>query len=155
MTPLNHAEAIGDVIFARLSLNTVAQGAETDIGVSVFRGKRGIQPSEMPCITMIEAQDKPHDQSPKSTNVEITQHYVLQAYLACDPQHPNVAGHAALRDLKRCIFSTDGKPDSRLGDAVLQVLYVGRDIAARADGTGFVTVGLEISVKYAELLSNP
>lgn len=155
MIPLNHAEEIGDAIVTRLELNTTLQGAETEVGTTVFRGKRNIELRDMPCTTLIEAQDKPRDQSAKSTNVEITQHYVIQAYLACDANQPNTAAHAALRDLKRCIFNTEGQPDSRLGGAVLQVLYVGRDIAARADGTGFVTVGLEISVKYAEILATP
>lgn len=155
MSLLCTAETVAAEVARRMALNTVAQGAETDIGVSVFRGKRSLEERMFPCSVLIEGADTPKDQQPTSGGVRISQRYVLQSMLTCDPNHPNDMAHAAIRDLKRCIFLTNGKPNSRFGDKVQNVEYVGREIGARVDGAGFVIVAIEISVYYAENLGAP
>lgn len=155
MTLLTTAAAVAAEIACRLALNTTAQGAETDIGCSVYRGKRSLDERLFPCTVLIEGADKPEGQQPGSALIKVAQRYVLQAMLKCDPDHPNDAAHAAIRDLKRCVFLTNGKSDSRWGMKVQQVEYIGREIGARVDGAGFVIVAIEISVVYSENLGAP
>lgn len=155
MSLLNTAETVAAEVARRMALNTVAQGAETDIGASVFRGKRSLEERMFPCSVLIEGADTPKDQTPSSANIKVSQRYVLQAMLACNADHPNDTAHKAIRDLKRCIFLTKGKPETRLGGQVQQVEYIGREIGARVDGAGFVIVAIEISVIYAENLGTP
>lgn len=155
MTVLTTAAAVADEIATRLALNTIAQGAETDVGRTVYRGKRSLDQRLFPCSVLIEGADHPEEQQPTSALIKNAQRYVLQVMLACDADHPNDAAHAAIRDLKRCIFRSNGKPESRFGGKVQQVKYIGREIAVRADGAGFVIVAIEISVVYSENLGTP
>lgn len=153
--PLHVAESVGDEIAARLATCTVALDAETDLGVKVYRGRRRIDDSMIPCVTIIEGDDIPARATGGRCVVKLDQRYVLYAYVPCDPDDPNVAAHAALRDMKRALFSTAGRPDNRLGGKVFEVEYLGRDIGPRADGAALVLAALEIGVTYVEDLAAP
>lgn len=148
------AAALGASLFARMQACTVAGGAETDLGVKVFRGKRTVDPTQMPCSTLIEGDDIP-DKDNVGVEAKINQRYALVAFLPCDPEHPNDVAHAAIRDLKRAVFRTNGKGDRTFGGLARRLHYVGRDIAPRPDGTSFVQAGIEIEIEYVEDLANP
>lgn len=145
---------IGAAIQARMEGRTVATGAETDLGVKVFQGKRTVDEAQMPCSSLIEGDDIP-DKVDGGTQALIRQRYALVAFMPCDPNNPNLAGHAAIRDLKRAIWLTNGKPDRSLGGLVKHVRYIGRDISPRPDGTAFLQAGIEIEVEFVEDLWNP
>lgn len=150
---LQRAEDVAVEVCARLASRTVALGAETDLGVSVYQGRRRIDDSMIPCAVVIEGPDTAG--SAVGARVEVDQPYTLFAYIPCDPANPNVAAHAALRDLKRAIFMTDGKADPRWGGKVREVRYLGRDIGPRADGAAFVVAAIDIGVQYVENLAAP
>lgn len=152
---LHIAQAIGDEIRTRVAACTVAQGAETDLGATVFRGRRAVSDDMIPCVSIIEGDDHPSRERGPGVTAKLDQRYVLYAYVRCDANDPNVAAHAAIRDLKRAIFTTGGKPDQRLGGKVMRCDYLGRDIGPRGDGANFVLAVIEISVQYAEDLANP
>lgn len=155
MTPsLHSAEAVAAEIKARLQTLTVAQGAETDIGTDVHMGRTKIDDSMIPCTVVIEADDQPA-RGRVGTQYEVTQRYVLFAYLTCDPMNPNEAAHAAIRDMKRAVFLTNGKDDVTMGGKVREVRYLGRDIGPRADGAAFVVAAMEITAEYVERLAAP
>ena len=156
MTTLHSAEAVGQEIALRLAQCTVALGAETDLGVKVFRGRRTVNDDMVPCTAIIEGQDEieEHENS-RTAEARIKQDFVLLAYLMCDPLNPNDVAHKALRDLKRAVFSTAGTADRTLGGKVKRVRYQGRDIGPRADGAAMVVVALEFSAEFVENLSNP
>lgn len=155
-TSLHSAEAIGLELADRLLTRTVAQGAETDLGASVFRGRRVIDDDQIPCTAIIEGQDEVEENDgSREAQARVKQDYVLLAYVPCSPLNPNDAAHRALRDMKRAVFSTDGKADRTLGGKVKRVRYRGRDIGPRGDGAAFVVAALEINVEYAEDLSAP
>lgn len=153
MATLKSAEDVADEIAARLATCTVALGAETDLGARVYRGRKTIDDSQIPCSVIIEGDDVPQDQ--RQAQVALAQRYVLFAYLACDPDNPNTAAHKGLRDLKRAIFRTDGKWHPTWGGKVKNIEYLGRDIGPRADGSGFVVAVIEIGVEYVEDLAAP
>jgi hypothetical protein len=71
--------------------------------------------------------------------------------VSCDPNHPNDAAHAAIRDIKRAMFAGDGN----FGGRVLKVSYQGRDIGPRVDGEPVVYVQVTIDIDYVEDLTNP
>ena len=152
MTYLNRSEPIGDEIVARMARCTVAQGAETDLGVAVYRGRQAIVDDMIPCSVLIEAEDEPSPTKPsRTTDYKITQGYVLLAYVPCDPDHPNAAAHAAIRDMKRAVFG-DGHD---LGGRVREMRYRGKDIGPRADGKPFVVAAIEVAAEFAEDVSAP
>ncbi len=154
MTILQRAEDIAAELKRRVSLCTIAQGAETNLAATVFQGRRHVDDTMIPCVTIIEADDTP-DRERVGTQYEIQQRFVVFAYVPCDPSNPNVAAHAAIRDLKRAVFLTDGKPDARWGKLVHEVRYLGRDIGPRADGASFVIGAIEVMVKWVEDVAAP
>lgn len=148
------AETIGEEVVRRLELCTLAQGAETDLGVKVYRGRRHVDDSMIPCVALIEGKDDPNPRG-TGTNAEIKQHYVMFAYVPCDPLQPNAAAHKALRDMKRAMFNTDGAASPSWGRRVKQVHYKGRDIGPRSDGAAYVVAAIEIAVEFVENLAQP
>jgi len=153
-TTFHTAGEIGDDIKARLLLKTIAQGAETDLGRVVWMGRRTPDRDMIPLSVVIEGEDTP-DQKQVGTQADNDVRFILFAFVPCDPSNPNVAAHAAIRDLKRAIFTTDGKADARLGGKVRKVRYLGKDIGPRADGEAFVLATIEIMVSFVEDLANP
>jgi len=150
MTTYHRAEDVAAEIKQRMERCTVALGAETDLGVKVYAGKRNVDKSMVPCCAILEGDDDPSQQG-NTTTYHVTQRYMLLAYVPCDPDAPNVAAHQALRDMKRAIFSDGG----RLGDKARKVTYVGRSIGPRSDGEAFVLAILEIDVEYVESVATP
>lgn len=147
------ASEISEAIFGRVTAIAVRDGGpfETDIGKRVFRGRRNIDETQVPCAVIIEGTDTPVDRPGRLPTASITQRYVIAAYVTCDPQHPNDAAHAAIRDIKRAMFVDGGS----FGGKVKNVTYRGRDIGARADGVPVVFVTVDIDVDYVEDLTNP
>jgi hypothetical protein len=156
MISLHTAESIGQELATRVSTRLTTNGAETNLGAAVYRGRRVVDDDMVPCTAVIEGSDViEENDSTRSTETRIRQQYVLLGYVPCDPDHPNDAAHKAIRDLKKAIFVTDGKADRTLGGKVRRMRYRGRDIGPRADGAAFVVVSVEVEAEFAEDLSNP
>ena len=149
--PFTKASEISAELFARMQRITVANGSETNIGAHVFRGRRNVDETQVPCAVVIEGNDTPRDRPGRLPSVSITQRFVLAAYVPCDPDNPNDAAHAAVRDIKRALFTDGGS----WGTQVSRVSYRGRDIGPRADGRPIVFVTVDIDVDYVEDLTNP
>lgn len=150
MNMLKKSSEVAAEVRARVMTCRLSQGAETDIGRTVYQGRRRIDNDMIPCVSIIEARDNP--ESPEGRkDIMVNQEFLLFAYFQCDSDNPNIAAHAAIRDLKRCIF----KDGARFGGKVVSVSYMGRDIGPRSDGENFSVAAIEISVKYAEDLTNP
>lgn len=156
MSTLHSSEAVAAELKARVLTCTVALGAETDLGVQVFQGRRTPDVDMMPCSVIIEGEDDVGQRAAVDGKViEVNQHYAVLAYLPCDRDNPNATAHKAIRDLKRAIFRTAGRWDRTWGGKVRKVQYLGRDIGARVDGEAFVLAVVEVMVEFAEDLSNP
>lgn len=159
MTLLHRSEDVAAEMLRRMALCTVAQGAETDIGAAVYQGRRrAVDDTMVPCSVLIEGDDVPKSDV-ANTTIQTEQHYVWLAFTPCDPNDPNVAAHAAIRDMKRAVFTTgfapDAEDDPRWGYSVQDVEYLGRDIGPRADGEAFVCVAMEVAVTFVEHLAAP
>lgn len=153
MNVYTNATQIAAEIEARIAQIRVANGYETDIGATVYRGKIAVNDDDVPCCSIIEGLDTVEGTPGRSSQWKISQAYALVGYAQCDPAHPNDTAHAVIRDLKRAIFKTDGKADATFGRKVLQVEYSGRNIGPRADGMSIVMGIVEISVQYVESLA--
>lgn len=154
MTVFVRAEDVAEEIVERLSTISIAQGAETDIGLNIMRGRRKAPgDDEPPCIQLFEGEDDVVDEAGKmqTARVKLTQSYVIDGFDKCDPDQPNVQAHKMIRDIKRAIF----KGDRTLGGKAIEVRYLGRDIGPRPDGVALVQARVAINVTYAEDLSNP
>lgn len=148
---LHAAEDVAAEVHARVATCTIAQGAETNLAATVYDGRRHVDDTMIPCVAIIEADDTPKRVRLRD-EYEISQRYVMFAYVSCDPDHPNRAAHKAIRDLKRALFK---EGDGRFGGKVVAVEYIGRDIGPRADGASFVVAAIEIMVTFVEKLSSP
>lgn len=149
------AETISDDIKARLQGILATNGSETNIGTTVFMGRRKIlADEEAPCIIVTESGDDLEDEAGRyrSALVKVSVEYQIDGYDACDPDNPNVKAHAMIRDIKRAIFKGG---DRTMGGKTVSVSYRGRDIGPRPDGAAFVMVRVTIRVSYAEDLANP
>lgn len=154
MTVINTIEALAAEVNRRVSLCTIAQGAETDLAERVYEGRRHVSDDMIPCAAIIEAPDVAQ-WSQAGTNYHTTQRFVVYAWVPCAALHPNIAARAAVRDLKRALFSTNGRPDQTWGRSVQLVRYLGKDVGPRADGASFVCVAVEFDVQFAENVANP
>jgi hypothetical protein len=152
MTVYAKLSDISDAIVDKLEGITKANGAETDIGLRTYRGRRNVDETAVPCVVLIEGPDSVTDRPGKLPTVAVTQRYVIAAYVhVASIDNPNVEASAAVRDIKRAIFAGDGD----FGGRVLKVSYKGRDIGPRADGLPIVFVTVDIDVEYVEDLTNP
>lgn len=148
---MSTANDIALALHARLAEIRTANGYETDAGALVYRGRRRLDPSKMPCCVIIEMPDSVRDQQPRRAALSAV--FVLEGHAQCDPDNPNDVGHQLVADIKRAVFRAplqyaDGKP-------VLSVDYVKRTIAPREDGLAVVSAGVEIKVDYVEQLGEP
>jgi hypothetical protein len=148
-----NAEEISDEVLARVGRCKIENGYETDLGRQIFRGRRVIDDDMIPCAVILEGPDRVLDT--QGLQCELDQQYLIYAYVPCDPKHPNVAAHAALRDIKKAMFSTNGKGDWNWGRRVKAVRYQGKDIGPRSDGAAFVLVIVDIGVEYVEMMAQP
>lgn len=148
---LQSAEDIALEISARMATITEANDYETNIGSTVYRGKRKVEDDATPCSVLVEGADTVTDRPGKLPSAAISQAYVLGGYKACDPDNPNDAAHAMIRDLKKAMFRDGGN----FGGKVRKVDYRGRDIGPRTDGVAIVFALIEIAVEYVEDLTNP
>lgn len=156
---LTRARDIAAHLDALLSNITQANGYETDIGLRVYRGKRKIDDTAVPCAVLLEGDDKPAS-TQGSDEVVITQSYVLGGYALCDPDHPNDRAHQIVSDLKRAVFELRDPTKAEsvtgtltFGGKVKKVEYVGRDIGARAEGVAIAFAVIHIDVTFVERLS--
>lgn len=150
---MSAALAITTALAIRLAAIKVANGYSTDLGLRVFRGRRRIDPKQMPCVVIVEMPDEVKQQ--QRTAARVTQKIVVEGHSQCDPDNPNDRGHEMIADIKRAVFE-DAK--LRYGDDAKQVVdltYKGRFIAPREDGLDFVSSSVEINVEYVEDLANP
>ena len=148
MTTLTKASDIAELLTTMLSDITVAGGYNTDIGTTVYRGKRNVEDEQAPCCALIEGEDRVADQGP--TQVVVDLDYAVVAYLPCDPDNPNDAAHKAIKDIKKLLFT--GGP--RLNDKVKSIQYRGRDIGPRGDGVALVMAVVHFTIRFAETLAD-
>ncbi|MEP6587140.1 MAG: hypothetical protein ABJA84_00080 [Polaromonas sp.] len=149
---LTSAGSIAAELNTRLSGIRLANGCETDIGRTVLRGRRKMPgDDEPPCIVLFEGGDDTKDQPGRVPQVLISQAYLIDGFDKCDPDNPNDAAHAMIRDIKRALFA-DG---TTLGKRVRACNYLGRDIGPRPDGAALVQARVMISVEYIETLATP
>lgn len=143
---LKTTEEVSAAIKTRLLTVRQANGFETDLGQTVFLGKRAVDDDEVPCVSIIEGEDHPGE-AVNRDDVKIEVDYALAAYVPCDPDDPNTAAHAAIRDMKKVIFTS-----YRMDKTVGALTYRGRDIGARSDGAPIVMAVLHFTVMIVEHL---
>lgn len=151
-TPFTSAHEVAAEVSARIAQILTANGYETDIGTTVFEGRIAINDEDVPCISVIEGTDTVLSTPGRSALWKIEQRYALVGYAPCDPDAPNTAARAMIRDMKKAIFKTNDKPDATFGGKVLEIHYKGRNIGPRPDGAAIVMAIVEIAVVFVESL---
>lgn len=151
MTAVSRANDIADAIKARSQAVRKINGYHTDIGQTVYRGKRQLTAGNS--TTIWEGEEdagRATRGSPYTTTA--VQHLVIEAAVDCDPDNPDIAGHKAIADLQRAIFAGDERLDGLLA-APLQ--YTGRVIQPRLDGQSLVVVQIKLDATYSLTPANP
>jgi len=154
---MSTAETLATTLATTLGQVLTTNGYITNLGAKVFRGRRNLNETHIPCIVIIEGNDRVTDEARSAPRigerkkmVKLAQRYTLEGHLVCDADHPNDAAHDSTADMKKCIFA-----DVTLNGAVRDIKYVGRTISAREDGIEVVAGAIEIELEYTEDLSNP
>lgn len=153
------ASDIAANIAAQLARITIANGFQTDIGARVFRGRVKLEMAELPCVVLVEGDEKPLDEAGgsklpatiKPASISLQQTFYVEGHVSCDVDHPNDAAHQIVADIKRAIFSGDRS----FGGKVRFVRYAGRSINRREDGLPAIAAAIAFTVDYAEDLTNP
>ena len=102
-----------EALRARLRQIRIADGYATDIGATVFRGRRAISPDHPPAARSSSTRTRSRKQSPGTGAIHTAPvafealPVSIEAHAACDPDHPNVTAHAMVADIKRAIFGGD------------------------------------------------
>lgn len=151
---MSTANDIALAVSARLDNITIANGYQTDVGQNVFRGRRRLDPSHLPCVVLIEREDQPAGQSgQREPQVKVKQRFTMEGHADCDPDNPNDVGHKIVADMKKAIWSAPFMygADKKL----ITVNYEGRSIAPREEGLAVVSAAVEISVEFVETLGSP
>lgn len=138
---------------------SIAEGYNTDIGATVFRGRLKHDEDRVPYCVLIEGEDRPQENDGGRLDVTLEQDFVLGAYVHCDVDNPNDAAHRAIKDIKKAVFSSDlaRRPVAGARGAngrVAKLSYRGKDIGPRADGKNIVFAVVHISVTFAEDLTD-
>lgn len=143
-----NSEDLAAIFLAKLKNITQLQGYRTDIGLTVFDGRRQIEPNEIPCSIFHEGEDRMADDDAKVSGMpkqaSVIQHYVFEGITGCDPKHPNIAARAIVADLKKAIFATDDV----LRRKIIFIRYTGKTFGAREGGTTMISAAIQIDVSY-------
>ena len=152
MSIYTRASDVAAEVATRLASIRLTNGAETDVGRDVMRGRRSVpEDDKPPCIIVIEGNDDPRDTPGRIPSCQTLLPFVIDAFDVCDPNNPNDKAHALIRDIKRTLF----KDGATLGGKVRSVKYTGRDIGPRPDGAALVQARVTIEVEFVEDLQNP
>ena len=157
MTAISKAHEITLAFATQLGRITVSNGFQTDIGLRVFRGRRKVDITELPCVVLIEGDNEViKRRGPGAPEVIIRQEYAIEAHLqVSDPDHPNDAGHAAKADIKRGLFEPVWWRAAGLISARNGLSFEGDVILPREDGAAIVSTVVGVSFEYHEDVSAP
>jgi len=120
-------------------------------GGTVHRGRRKIDDTMMPCGVVVEGDAAPAERRARGTEYALRVDCAWHAYVACDPNDPNVAAHAALRAMKTALWSSGPTMAGRVRD----LEFLGTDIAPRVDGASWVLAVLTFSATLVEDVAAP
>lgn len=150
---MSTANDIALALTSRVETINGADGYETTIGVRVYRGRRRLDESCIPCTVIIESDDQVLEQTRgrEAAQVKLGQRYILEGHDACDPDHPNDTAQKIIADLKRAIFKA-GWYDPTF---IRNIRYIGRTISPREDGTAIVAAAIEVEIEFVESLTAP
>jgi hypothetical protein len=152
---MSKAKQLAAAIYDRISGITVANGYLTNIGQTVFRGKRTADEKDVPMSFIVEGDDEVLGQ--KSNEVRIAIPFAVEGHTTCDPDNPNDAVHDIVSDLKKAIFSGDRTFGGlvRATNSSEPLQYMGRTIGEREDGAKVVGAAILFKAEIVENLSNP
>lgn len=152
-TVLNKGSEIAEYLTEVLSQITRANGYHTDIGQRVLRGRRKIDDSYLPCVVIIEGEDKTTGEADSRMEIAVDQDYVFGGYAHCDPDNPNDVGHLIVKDIKKALWNR-AVHSGNLGRRVRTFKYMGKDIGPRADGEPMVFAVVHAQARFAEALDD-
>ena len=144
----NHSKKVEQAFSARLGQILVSNGFRSDIGCRVFRGRRKIDPDQIPCVVIVGSDDSVLAQ--KRGEVSLSESYIIEAHSLCDPDNPNDSALDMIADIKRAMWGGD----KSFGGLVRNLEYTNRIISPRDDGSALVSAGVELSADFSETLGD-
>jgi len=136
---------------ASLEKITIAEGFETDAGLSITRGRRRISPEEnFPLLVIHEGKEEVVGKR-GDTVVHLRLPITIEGFLAVDAMNPLDSSHQLLADIKRSLYPS---LSSHRG-LIIQSEYLGREIIPPEDGSSYSSVSVHLAVEWGEELSNP
>jgi hypothetical protein len=136
----NHIRDLTNYLDELAGTITIENGYLTDMGLAHYNGRRSLTAENAPCVTLIEGPDEVPEQGPNSARIK--QRYGFSAFVPCDTDNPNAAGHDAFEDILKAVFG-QGR---YLGGRVKEIAYVGHSMAPRQEGDNVIQVVVEVDV---------
>lgn len=144
---MSTAKEIGTALVANLATITSTNGYKTDMALRVYKGRRTLDDSLIPSVVLAALPDQVADATNQGTIILVTQRYVMEAHLPCDPNNPNDAAHDAIEDMKRMIFGREHRVQIRTRN------YIGKANLPRQDGSAYVGASITIECTFKERLA--
>lgn len=149
---MSKANNIAAALASRLGLILTASGYHTNAGAVVYRGKRQLPEDTPACITLFEGEEDAQSPKGEPYTVIAVQHFYAEGQAVCDPDNPDIAGHALVEDMQRALFTGDSRLDGLLSGPLT---YTGRVIQPRMDGQNLVIVQIKLDATYTLTPANP
>lgn len=149
---MSKANTIAAALASRLAQITTVAGYHTNAGAAVYRGKRQLPEDIADCITLFEGEEDAQSPKGEPYTVIAVQHFYAEGQAVCDPDNPDIAGHALVEDMQRALFTGDSKLDGLLSGPLT---YTGRVIQPRMDGQNLVIVQIKLDATYTLTPANP
>jgi hypothetical protein len=144
------ASRIAEALCARLETIRTAAGYKTEAGANLFRGAAKIPSERLPSLVLIEGEEDVLGQEDDGI-CRVSVPYTIEGCIACDPANPNDAAHELIADVQRALFSAAGAS----GGLSIGLVYAGRTIHPREDGSKLVVVQVKLQSIYKLDLKEP
>lgn len=148
-------ERIFAAVIARLELIQVANGYHTDAGLKVFRARRSLGKTDLPCVVVWDSGEEPVGESGNgnSRSITVLQRIGVEVHAAADRDETGEVLGLLKEDAKRALLIYDGLADD---DGKLGVVeYEGAEPIPREDGGVSEAIRLNTAMKYPEARGNP
>jgi hypothetical protein len=151
-------EIIIQDFIARLAVITAANGYNTDIGATVLRAQKGVDPDELPVCDVWPQPEKSENKYGQSA---CTMSLKIEGVVKFLAENPSVVAEKILGDLKKCILSqynaTTSPPAGwNRSSYIDDIVYTGGGTDEYPD-EGSVSVGayINVDVTYTTKLDDP
>lgn len=139
----------------RLESITVANGYSTDAGLRVFRARRSISKTDLPCVVVWAGQEAIENGDGSHLAYSVVLSIIVDGHVMANQLTTGKTVEGLRADIKRAVLSDrSGALSDSVGNIGLLAI-LSSDGAPRDDGGESETVAVQFSASYREAHGNP